>query len=172
MSSDFIENLVVQTQNGDADAFGELYSVYAKDMYRFALYYTGSRFLAEDAVGDAVLLAFEKIGQLKKKSAFKPWLFKILFNCCKRQQREKALSLKRAELSPADETSESSGGQLEALEVKTALAALEEEEREVLLLSFIGGYSSGEIGKMLSMKGGSVRSKKSRAVAKLREMMR
>ena len=69
MSSDFIENLVVQTQNGDADAFGELYSVYAKDMYRFALYYTGSRFLAEDAVSDAALFAFEKIGQLKKKSS-------------------------------------------------------------------------------------------------------
>ena len=171
MSSDFIENLVVQTQNGDADAFGELYSVYAKDMYRFALYYTGSRFLAEDAVSDAALFAFEKIGQLKKKSAFKPWLFKILFNCCKKQQREKALSLQRAELSLAEELPEN-GGQLEALTVKTALAALEKEEREVILLSFIGGYSSGEIGKMLSIKGGSVRSKKSRAVAKLREMMR
>ncbi len=172
MSSDFIENLVVQTQNGDADAFGELYSVYVKDMYRFALYYTGSRFLAEDAVSDAALFAFEKIGQLKKKSAFKPWLFKILFNCCKKQQREKALSLQRAELSSAEEIPENSGGQLEALTVKTALAALEKEEREVVLLSFIGGYSSGEIGQMLSMKGGSVRSKKSRAVAKLREMMR
>ena len=153
MSSDFIENLVVQTQNGDADAFGELYSVYAKDMYRFALYYTGSRFLAEDAVSDAALFAFEKIGQLKKKSAFKPWLFKILFNCCKKQQREKALSLQRAELSSAEEIPENSGGQLEALTVKTALAALEKEEREVVLLSFIGGYSSGEIGKMLSIKG-------------------
>ena len=65
-----------------------------------------------------------------------------------------------------------SGGQLEALTFKTALAALEKEEREVVLLSFIGGYSSGAIGQMLSMKGGSVRSKKSRAVAKLREMTR
>lgn len=172
MSSNFIENLVVQAQNGNADAFGELYAVYAKDMYRFALYYTGSRFLAEDAVSDAALFAFQKIGQLKKKSAFKPWLFKILFNCCKKQQREKALALQRTELSAADNLSENSDGQLEVLAVKTALAALEGEEREIILLSFIGGYSSGEIGKLLSMNGGSVRSKKSRAVAKLREMMR
>lgn len=171
MSSDFIENLVVQAQNGDADAFGELYSIYAKDMFRFALYYTGSHFLAEDAVSDAALFAFEKLGQLKKTDSFKPWLFKILFNCCKKQQKEKALSLKKAELSSAQNIPES-GGQLETVAVKTALAMLETDEREVVLLSFFGGYSSGEIGKMLSMTGGSVRSKKSRAVAKLREMMR
>lgn len=171
MSSDIIENLVVQTQNGNAESFGELYSLFAKDMYRFALYYTGSPFLAEDAVSDAALAAFQKIGQLKRKEAFKPWLFKILFNCCKKQQREKALSLKKTELSVAEDIAES-GDRLESLAVKTALAALETQEREILLLSFIGGYSSGEIGEMLSMKSGSVRSKKNRTVSKLREMMR
>lgn len=172
MSSDFIENLVVQTQNGNADAFGELYSVYAKDMYRFALYYTGSPFLAEDAVSDAALAAFRNIGRLKKKSAFRPWLFTILFNCCKKQQKEKALSLQKTELSFANDIPEGADRTIEKLAVKTAIAALEEDEREILLLSFIAGYSSGEIGKMLSMKSSSVRSKKNRTVAKLREMMR
>ncbi len=170
MSSNIIENLVVQSQNGDADAFGELYSIFSKDMYRFALYYTGSKFLAEDAVSDAALCAFEKIGQLKKKSAFKSWLFTILFNCCKKQQKEKAISLRRVELSEANGISNDGG--FEKSMVKSLLSSLEEDEREILLLSFVGGYSSGEIGKMLSMKSGSVRSKKNRTVSKLREMMR
>ena len=92
MSSDFIENLVVQTQNGNADAFGELYSVYAKDMYRFALYYTGSPFLAEDAVSDAALAAFRNIGRLKKKSAFRPWLqsFSTAAKSSKRKKRSRS----------------------------------------------------------------------------------
>lgn len=170
MSSNLIENLVVQSQNGNVEAFGELYSIFSKDMYRFALYYTGSRVLAEDAVGDAALCAFEKIGQLKKKSAFRSWLFTILFNCCKKQQKEKALSLRRVELSEADGISKDGG--YEKAVVKSLLSSLEEDEREILLLSFIGGYSSGEIGEMLSMKSGSVRSKKNRTVSKLREMMR
>lgn len=170
MSSNLIENLVVQSQNGNADAFGELYSLFSKDMYRFALYFTGSRVLAEDAVGDAALLAFEKIGQLKKKSAFKSWLFSILFNCCKKQQKEKALSLRRVELSNAEGISQDGG--YEKAAVRSLLSSLEEDEREIIVLSFIGGYTSGEIGEMLSMKSGSVRSKKNRTIAKLREMMR
>ena len=170
MSSNIIEDLVVQSQNGNAEAFGELYSLFSKDMYRFAFYYTGSRFLAEDAVSDAALCAFEKIGQLKKKSAFKSWLFSILFNCCKKQQKEKALSLQRVELSEAGEIPKDGG--YENSELKMLLSSLDESEREIILLSFVGGYSSGEIGEMLSMKSGSVRSKKNRTVSKLREMMR
>ncbi len=170
MSSNLIENLVAKAQKGDADSFGELYSVFAKDMYRFALYYTGSSHLAEDAVSDAALSAFEKIGQLKKRSAFKSWLFSILFNCCKKQQREKALSLKRVELSQIRDLPESEKPDTATL--RSALSLLESEEKEILLLSFIGGYTGSEIAKMLSLNSSSVRSKKSRAVNKLREMMR
>ncbi len=94
MSSSLIENLVVQAKNRDAEAFGELYSYYAKDMYRFALYYTGQAYLAEDAVSEAVLNAFQNIEKLQKVGSFKPWLFSILFNCCKRRRRKKHLRFK------------------------------------------------------------------------------
>lgn len=172
MSSNLIENLVTQAQSGNVDAFGELYEIFSKDMYRFALYYTGSSFLAEDAVSEAALCAFEKIAQLKKKSAFKSWLFTILFNCCKKAQKEKALSLRKVELSEARNVAEKGGDRFESLAVKTVLEYLEEDEREIILLSFICGYSSGEIGEMLSMKSGSVRSKKNRTIEKIRNMMR
>ena len=171
MSSSLIENLVVQAKEKDAEAFGELYSFYAKDMYRFALYYTGQAHLAEDAVSDAVLNAFQNIQNLKKNSSFKPWLFSILFNCCKRAQKEKALALQRVELSVASGLSVEEYEKSDAADVKRLLSALDEDEREVLLLSFLGGYSSEEIGEMLSMRPGSVRSKKARSVKKLRKLM-
>lgn len=170
MSSSLIKNLVVQAKDKNADAFGELYSYYAKDMYRFALYYTGQQHLAEDAVSEAALNAFQNITQLKNESSFKAWLFSILFNCCKKQQKEKALALQRVELSEAgqiaDERFESGRA-----DVKGLLSLLNDDEREILILSFIGGYNSDEIGEMLSMKAVSVRSKKARCVKKLRNLM-
>lgn len=171
MSSSLIENLVVQAKNKDAEAFGELYSYYAKDMYRFALYYTGQAHLAEDAVSEAVLNAFQNIGRLKNEEAFKSWLFSILFNCCKKQQKEKALSLQRVELSHAEHIFEEPFEKSDTADIKRLLSMLGEEEKEILLLSFLGGYSSDEIGEMLSMKAVSVRSKKARSIKKLRKLM-
>ena len=80
MSSKIIDNLVSSAKNGSAEAFGELYEIYAKDMFRFAYYYLGSYSLAEDCVSECVCIAFQKIGGLRKASAFKSWLFKILHN--------------------------------------------------------------------------------------------
>lgn len=171
MSSGLIENLVVQAKSGDAEAFGELYSHYAKDMYRFALYYTGQTYLAEDAVSEAVLNAFQNLGSLKNESAFKSWLFSILFNCCKKQQREKVLALRRVELSSAEQLSQEPFEKDGAADLRRLLSRLDEDEKDILLLSFLGGYTGDEIGKMLSMKPASVRSKKARSVNKLRKMI-
>ena len=83
MSSKIIDNLVSSAKNGSAEAFGELYEMYSKDMFRFAYYYLGSYAMAEDCVSECVCLAFQKIGSLRKSSSFKSWLFKILSNKCK-----------------------------------------------------------------------------------------
>jgi len=71
MSSEIINNLVIKAKKGNIEAFGILYETYSKDMYKFALYYLGSPVLAEDCVSECVLTAFQKIGSLKKPTAFK-----------------------------------------------------------------------------------------------------
>ena len=88
MSSN-VENLVKKSKQGDTAAFGDLYEIYSKDMYRFAFYYTGSQALAEDCVSECVLTAFQKINTLKKPASFKSWLFRILYNCCNKALTEK-----------------------------------------------------------------------------------
>lgn len=170
MSSEITKNLVRRSQKGDTDAFGELYEMYAQDMYSFACYYTSSRFFAEEAVSDAVVIAFENIKKLKKAESFKSWLFKILFNCCKQKQKEKAIMASQTDISALDGyTSEKETG--EKAELDMALSNLSEEEREIILLSFACGYKSEEIGTILSMKSSTVRSKQSRALIKMRTYM-
>ena len=78
-----INELVTLAKNGDAEAFGELYELYYKEMFYYACCVTGSDELAQDAVSEAVLAAFRQIGSLKKAEAFKGWLFKILCASCK-----------------------------------------------------------------------------------------
>lgn len=167
MSSEITKGLVRRSQKGDIDAFGELYELYSHDMYNFAFYYTSSSYFAEEAVSDAVTIAFENIKRLKKAESFKSWLFKILFNCCKQKQREKAVMASQKEISALDGyTSEAETG--EKAELNMAFSALSDEEREIILMSFACGYKSDEIGAILSMKSSTVRSKQSRAIIKMR----
>lgn len=171
MSSDNIINLVKKAQSGDVDSFGELYSVFATDMYRFALYQTSDKTLAEDAVGDAVLLAFKNIRQLKKPGAFKSWLFSILLNCCRSKQKEKMTFAKSEELFSCESIPATTGDYSENASLKAALSALDERDREIFLLFVLFGYTSGEIASMLNLKAGSVRSRLSRARTKMKEMI-
>ena len=67
MDGQKMKNLIKSAKKGSAEAFGELYSLYAKELYRFALYTLHDTFDAEDAVQNAALSAFRKIGDLKKE---------------------------------------------------------------------------------------------------------
>ena len=170
MSSKIIDNLVSSAKNGSAEAFGELYEIYSKDMFRFAYYYLGSYAMAEDCVSECVCLAFQKIGSLRKSSSFKSWLFKILHNCCNSAMREKILSTGNVEYtSLTNLASEEDMG--EKLSLKEALAALSGEEREIVILHYCHGYISKEIGEILEMNDATVRSKIMRSGEKMRKFL-
>ncbi len=169
-----IKELVTLAKNGDAEAFGELYELYYKDMYCYACYVTGSESLAQDAVSDAVLSAFRQIKALKKAEAFKGWLFKILCASCKRyytdEQKKKALVYIDDE--DGGYTEPVSFGSIEiSLELKKALETLSAEEREIVLLSVLGNYKSHEIADMLDYPSSTVRSKLKRSLEKLRKVL-
>lgn len=58
-----------------------------------------------------------------------------------------------------------------AIEVREAVSSLEKEEKMIVLLSAVHGFKCTEIAQMLSKPEGTVRSKRSRALAKLRERL-
>ena len=172
MSSDNHQTaLVRRAKRGDADAFGELYAAVALDLYRFALYQTGEPTRAEDAVSDAILSAFEHIAQLKKAQAFRAWIFSILRNCCHVQQKEKAAALQRLPLETQEDVLTAPAPGTDALDLRAALQTIGDVDREIVLLSCVGGYSSDEIGELLQLRAGTVRTRLSRAKAKLRESL-
>lgn len=168
------EDLVREARCGNGKAFAQVYSFYAGDLYRFALFYTGNGADAEDCVQEAVLLAYKNIASLKKISSFKSWMFKILSNVCKTKltnPADKLCSVPIHELNGGEIGSSQEDSGLSP-EMKEALDSLEPEEKQIVLLSIIGRYKSGEIGRMLELSPGTVRSKLSRALKKLREILR
>lgn len=168
-----LEKLVREAQTGSSKAFASVYSFYATDLYRFALWYTGNSADAEDCVQEAVLLSFRSIAKLQKPSSFKSWMFKILSNVCKSKLNDPADKLCSVPVHAIPETNSSAVTADTGLsaELNEALSMLEPDEKQIVLLSVIGRYKSGEIAKMLDMTAGSVRSKLSRSLKKLREIL-
>lgn len=168
---------------GDADAFTDLYSGIYKAMYRYAYFQLGRTADAEDAVADTVVDAWEGIGSLRAPEAFRVWIFRILSAKCKRRRAYYAgepvsLSGRAPDGSVKDLDSGAFGKVDEALktegiaspeEALALLSGLEETDRTILLLHVLAGFRTREIGDMLSLAPGTVRSRESRALKKLRK---
>ena len=162
--------LIRRAKRGDARAFSRLYAQIYKDLYRFALYMTKHPQDAEDAVSEAVISAFENMKALKKEEFFKSWMFTILNNQCKKAmrigQREKARLAENGTYQIAEEPDYAQWH-----DVRRAFDALDEEERMIVAFSVFGGYKSEEIAGMLDRNAATVRSRKSRALEKMRSAL-
>ena len=111
------------------------------------------------------LIPFEQLHKLRKNDAFKSWLFQITANECKKLLKQKSIYLSDASW---QEPAAAEDGYLTP-EIQDELSQLSEPERRVITLSVFGGYTSREIAGILKKREGSIRSIKSRALAKLRE---
>lgn len=161
-------DLVRRAKKHDAEAFAKLYQEIWKDLYRFALYTLGNPLDAEDAVSESVMAAFEQIHKLRKEEAFKSWIFQILANRCKRKKKEyvdKCVPLEEDYFEPRPELEE-------IYDVHKAMGSLKKEERMVVALTVFGGYNSREVASILKMNDNTVRTRKSQAFAKLRDLLK
>ncbi|HZJ78011.1 MAG TPA: RNA polymerase sigma factor [Clostridia bacterium] len=159
------KDLVKLAKQGDRQAFGELYSLYSTELYKYACYILGSSQLAQDAVQEAVCCAYAQISKLRNEDAFKSWLFKILSNTCKRIISTK----KEYHLEDNEYICDFDRFDFEiSIELAIAMEKLKPEERMVLILSSVYGYKSREISENLNCSASTVRSKLSRALKKLR----
>lgn len=170
MNTEFAQ-CVKKARAGDAVAFAELYSTVYKDLYRIALVNLKNQHDASDVVSDTVLEAFSSIKKLKDEKAFKAWIIKILTVKIKNKQKEYIKTRnyqEELESVEQEKTDEINYGGLELME---EFRRLNEEERLVLSLSVVSGYTSEEIAKVTGLSANTVRSKAARAKIKLKQML-
>lgn len=161
---------VKRAKKGDTDAFSKLYSLVYKDLYHIALCNLKNQHDACDAVSDAVLDAFTSIKNLRDEKAFKAWIVKILTVKIKNKQREYIKNNNTQDIDDVEQEIMGDDG-YGGLEILEEIANLDENERLVLSLSIVGGYTSEEIAVLCETNPSTIRSKLSRAKIKLKQRL-
>ena len=172
-----IENdLVIKASKGDKDAFSELYYACYKDLYKFALYTLGDAEDAADAVSDTFVEIWKGIGKLRDFSSFNAWAFRILSTRCKKEigniiKKRATYNIDDLIETPSDEAGNIEEDIIESANLASALSKIDGEERMILILSVLHGYTTKEIAEMIKKPHGTVSSKLHRTYAKLRELL-
>ena len=177
--------LVQRIQNGDADAFAVLMEEYQKKVYLLALRTVGNQQDAEDMTQEAFLRAYRSIHSFRGDSKLSVWLYRLTTNLCidllRSRGRKPTVSLTvedsdedTQELDVTDERYDPEEiFQRRELQraVQRGLAALPEDYRVILVLRELEGLSYAEIGEVLGLEEGTVKSRLFRARKKLCEFL-
>lgn len=160
--------LIDNARHGDKDAFCGLYDRYKDRLYRYAFYRLRDPSDAEDAVSECVFSVWKQIGNLREPKAFPAWIFRILAACCSRIIRSQMARRSLSASSAADRAADAVADSDAPILLEEALGILSEDERNLVLLSVVGGLKSNEIAEITGLTAGSVRSSLSRSLKKMR----
>ena len=150
--------------------FDKLVAVHYPDMYRYAMWLSRDRAIADDVVQEALLRAWKSLDALREDAAAKPWLLTIV-----RRENARWFERRRLEtvdvddLTPAQEAIIAERHDDEIDDVRDAIFGLEDDYREPLVLQVLMGYSTREIAEVMELKQGAVLTRLHRARHKLRE---
>jgi RNA polymerase sigma-70 factor (ECF subfamily) len=120
-----------------------------------------------DAVQEAIIIAFGKLGTLKQEQFFKTWLCRILINECYRLCRQRRRFVPFENYTKHEYTRDFTRD----TEVYEALMKLGKKHRLVTVLHYIEGFKTSEIAKMLRIPEGTVKSRLSKAREKLKPLL-
>jgi RNA polymerase sigma factor (sigma-70 family) len=156
---------------GDTQAFRQLIELTHGKLYRLVRHLTGDAGDAEDVVQETYVRAWQRLGELRDPSAVRGWLSRIAKNLAyDRRRRERSqptepatLELLGSRLGERRSAEEQLALASEWAAVRTALAALPDKHREVLLLREVEDMSYDEIADLLGLAVGTVESRLHRA---------
>ena len=177
--------LIARVLDGDTDAFEPLVLEHQTNVYRLAFRMLGNDADAADAAQDAFIKAYTSLSSFRGESRFSVWLYRLTNNICVDMLRRRRETIpiesdndegEATELPLPDErwSPEVLAERAEDVRaVRSAMAALSPEYREILTLREIGGLSYEELADALHLEVGTVRSRLNRARKKLAdELMR
>jgi RNA polymerase sigma factor (sigma-70 family) len=171
--------LVDRAKNGDVDAYGELMHRHQALAQRVAFLACGSASEAEDAVQEAFVKAYYALDRFRPGADFRPWLLRIVTNEARNRVRASGrrsrLALRAGEVRPSDGAAPSSEeavlASVERARLLDALEGLREEDRLVISFRYLLELSEAETAETLGIPKGTVKSRLSRALIRLRESM-
>jgi len=176
---------LAKVQARDPEALGQLFDAYFSRIYGLAYRLMGNEAAAQDITQEVFLRVHKAAHQLDTSRDPAPWLLTITTNLCREKWRSRqgrqdkhTLSLDAkpeftANVAADDATPEQVAVQADQNRLlEAALAQLPEPMREVVVLHDLQGLSHEEISAMLDEAAPAVRKRYSRALLKLRELLK
>lgn len=178
------KELVRRSRNGDIEAFEELIKSYEKRIFNIALKMVGNREDASDVAQEVCIKIFKSIDKFKENSSFSTWVYRITSNVCidqARKRRNNIISLAAASddgeyeipIANEDKLPEEIVESRELSKmVKSYIHKLVPEQRIIIVMRDIYGYSYEEIANILGVSMGTVKSRLNRARGTLKDKIK
>ncbi|MBD0328555.1 MAG: sigma-70 family RNA polymerase sigma factor [Thermoleophilia bacterium] len=168
--------LVERARRGDVGAYEEIVRMHQTSAFRLAYVLLGDAAEAEDAAQEAFVKAHRALGRFRRDAPFRPWLLQIAANEARnrrrRSERQRALAVRGATAEVRADDASSPEAQALAHEsrevLRAALARLRREEYEVVACRYLLELSESETAAALTLPPGTVKSRLSRALERLR----
>ena len=170
------EDWVRCAQAGEGKAFSELVRRHQDHVYRYLLRMLGSHDDALELTQDAFVKAWQALPQWQPEAQFRTWLFRIANNAAldalRRRKLVEFVPLEDSFDAPSSEPDPEHQAQAtqEVRQLEASLKKLRPEHREILLLREVEEMSYEEIGRVLSLSEGTVKSQLARARVALIEI--
>ncbi len=174
--------IVRRAQDGDPDAFGEIYDRYIDTVFKYIYFRVGSRPLAEDLTSETFLRALRRIGSVSWQGRdLGAWLVTIARNLIADHYKsgKYRLEVATADMLDADQEDHGPDGSPEAavLERLTNVTLLEAvkklnpEQQECIVLRFLQGLSVTETAQAMGKNEGAIKALQYRAVRSLGRLL-
>ena len=167
--------LIQRVLDGDDIAFSELVGKYKKSVHALAWRKVQDFHIAEDITQETFLRAYKGLPTLKEQQSFGSWLYVITTNHCKTWLSKKRLQIESLENTDSAELEKATYSSYVSAEkerdavvtkrevVKKLLAKLQESDRTVVTLYYLGGMTYEEISKFLGVSVSAIKSRLYRA---------
>ena len=174
-----LKRAVRRAAKGDEPSAGELFDEFYPRVYRYAMAKLGNQVDAEDVAAETFAKVLKGLDRFVwKGGGFEAWIFRIASNVVVDQVRFRSRE-SLSEVAQDDEPSTVREWDPETAflfaeagdEVRTALAALPGDQREVLVLRFAAGLDTKEAGEVMGRKPNAVRQLQFRALQSMRDQM-
>ncbi len=170
--------LVELAQDGDGEAFGQLYDAYSDTVYRYIYYRVSNKQLAEDLTSETFLRALRRISTFTWQGRdFGAWLVTIARNLVADHFKSSRyrLEVPTGEMLDSDQTESSPEDSVLAyLSNKTLLDAvcqLNSQQQECVTLRFLHGLSVAETAKIMGKNDGAIKTLQYRAIRTLARLL-
>jgi RNA polymerase sigma-70 factor (ECF subfamily) len=153
-------DLVEAASRGDHEAFEVLATAVGDRLYAVARLVLRDTSLAEDAVQEALVRAWQQLPSLRDPDRFDAWLYRLVVNACADQGRQLRRWSTEVRQIPLDaSTSDDTGAVADREQIERGFGRLKPEQRAVVVLHYYSGFSAAEIARILGIPEGTARSR-------------